>query len=315
MGHERWSRMQHLGRSAPKGDSDVLNRAIAELGALDSEHKDQLQHLCPCQACVSKFIIEVATEFNARQALIEGAPRKRVVVENLQRAVEATASLVAALRALDDYSRESLVELSDLDRILPTVDLYKAARANLLPTPETAKDAALDGQWVEHLRALERYIYCRLNRIAWIDEDDPVPVDKGGNTNVMKDRFGPPAWYLVRNSWDIFENCRPGVATASETGPFLRFVNCIYEYATDEIEENSTLHHWIKKLARPLRHHDQLLKKLGPLECELDDLKVDAATPEGNARIAELESDLPALRKEVVDAYLALNHRKFRPKS
>jgi hypothetical protein len=131
----------------------------------------------------------------------------------------------------------------------------------------------------------------------------------------LKERFGPPAWYIVRHGWIFFENCRPGEATGSENGPFLRFVNHVYEYATGETEENSTLLNWIKKLARRLRHHDVLLQRLGPLEVELDDLKLDPPTPERDARIAQLEAELPALRQEVVDAFMALGHRNFRQRA
>ncbi|MGN8546467.1 hypothetical protein ACQPTN_17050 [Bradyrhizobium sp. 13971] len=257
--------------------------------------------------------MEIATEYNARKMLIDGAPRRRLVVQNLRGAAEATSNLVAALVALDDYSREQLLELSDLDRILPTLDLYEAAAANKLPRPETETEPAQDGLWIGKLRALERYLSWRLERFAGLDDD--APVDRGGKTNVVRDQFGAPAWFIVRYCWIIFENCRPGVATASEDGPFLRFVNHVHEYATGEIEENSTLHNWTKRLARPLRHHDQLLEKLGSHESELENLKADLPTPDGNARIAQLEAELPSLRKRVVDAYLALSHSNFRSKS
>ena len=82
-----------------------------------------------------------------------------------------------------------------------------------------------------------------------------------------------------------------------------------------ETEENSTLLNWIKKLARPLRHHDVLLQRLGPLEVELDDLKLDPPTPERDAQIEQLEGKLPALRQEVVDAFLELGHKNFRQRA
>jgi hypothetical protein len=150
--------------------------------------------------------------------------------------------------------------------------------------------------------------------VGW-DEEEGVSFDRGGNTNLMKERFGPPTWHIVKNCWYFFENCRPGEATASDTGPFLKFVNSVYEYATGEIEENSTLLNWIKKLARPLRHHDKLLQKLGPLEVELDDLKLDPQTPERETRITQLETQLLGLREEVVNAYVAANYQNFGPKS
>jgi hypothetical protein len=184
-----------------------------------------------------------------------------------------------------------------------------------LPKPETAEMPASDGPLVERLRALAEYVDRRLEEFTGWDEEEGVSFDRGGNTNLMKERFGPPTWHIVKDCWYFFENCRPGEATASETGPFLQFVNCVYEYATGEIEENSTLLNWIKKLARLLRHHDKLLQKLGPLEVELDELKLDPQTPERDAHIARLEAQLPALREEVVNALVATNHRNFGPKS
>lgn len=180
---------------------------------------------------------------------------------------------------------------------------------------QTAKTPACDGLLVERLRALAEYVDRRLEEFTGWDEEETASFDRGGNTNLMKERFGPPAWHIVKGCWYFFENCRPGKATASETGLFLQFVNCVYEYATGEIEENSTLLNWIKKLARLLRHHDKLLQKLAPLEVELDELKLDPQTPERDAHIARLEAQLPALRKEVVVALVATNHRNLGPKS
>jgi hypothetical protein len=48
----------------------------------------------------------LATEFNARNLLIEGAPRRKTVVDNLRRVSDAATELAAALSALDDYSRK-----------------------------------------------------------------------------------------------------------------------------------------------------------------------------------------------------------------
>jgi hypothetical protein len=167
---------------------------------------------------------------------------------------------------------------------------------------------------VDRLRALDQYIDWRLTDFAGWDEDD-AQVDRGGNTNLLREHFGPPAWYMVKMCWYFFENCRPGKATASENGPLLQFVNDVYEYATNETEENSSLLNWIKKLARLLRHHDNLLQKLGPLESKLDDLKLDPQTPERDVRIADLEAQLPALRKEVVDAFVATGYRNIKSTS
>jgi len=223
--------------------------------------------------------------------------------------------LADALKSLDDYSRDELLiptkYLDGSDRI---VQLYKEAGGTDLPTPETAEKAASDGAIVQCLLALEEYVSYRLDSFtSWRGFD--TPVDKGGNTNLLKERYGPPAWWMVRHAWIVFENCRPGQAKSTEDSPFHRFVNHIYEYATGETEENSTLLNWIKKLARALRYHDALLQQLGPLEVELDDLKLDPPTPERDARISQLEAELPALRQRVVDAFIALGHSNYRQKA
>jgi hypothetical protein len=313
---ERWSRFRYQGRDEPKGSPDALRRAKLALGPLTLEHEPRLQVLCPCENCVEENIRNVAAEFNARRLIIEGAPRKKTVADNLRRVRDGALFYAETLVALDDLSRDRLlIPRKFLEYDDPISRLYKAAQGMDLPKPETADTPASDGPLVERLRALAEYVDWRLMDFTGWDEEEGVRFDEGGRTNLMQEQFGPPTSRIVKDCWYFFENCRPGEATASETGPFLEFVNCVYEYATGEIEENSTLLNWIKKLARPLRHHDQLLQKLGPLEVELDDLKLDPQTPERDAEIARLEAQLPALREEVVNAYVATNHRNFDSKS
>ena len=313
---ERWSRFKYQGRNEPKGSPDALRRAKLALGPLTLEHEPRLQVLCPCENCVERNIRDVAAEFNARRLVIEGAPRKKTVADNMRRVRDGARFFAETLVALDDYSRDRLlIPCKFLEYDDPILRPYKAAQGMDLPKPETAEMPASDGPLVERLRALAEYVDWRLEEFTGWDEEEGVSFDRGGNTNLMKERFGPPTWHIVKDCWYFFENCRPGEATASETGPFLQFVNSVYEYATGEIEENSTLLNWIKKLARLLRHHDKLLQKLGPLEVELDELKLDPQTPERDAHIARLKAQLPALREEVVNALVATNHRSFGPKS
>jgi hypothetical protein len=312
---ERWSLMKFRGKDAPAGSAEAFERAKEELGPFTFNHEPKLLTLCPCETCVEESIRDLAIEFNRRRLIIDGAPRSKNVADNLTRVALAADELADALKSLDDYSRDKLLiptkYLDDQDEI---VRLYKAAGGMDLPTPETAEKAASDGAIVQRLLSLEEYVSYRIDRFtSWRGFD--APVDKGGNTNLLKERYGPPAWWLVKGAWIIFENCKPGVAKGAEDSSFHCFVNHIYEYATGETEENSTLLNWIKKLARSLRYHDVLLQQLGPLEVELDDLKLDPPTPERDARISQLETELPMLRQKVVDALLALGHRNFRQKA
>jgi hypothetical protein len=161
----RWSRIKHRGRDAPRGDRDALERAIKLLGALDSQHKDHLLYLCPCGRCVEKNIVDVATEFNRRELLMEGAPRKKTVADNLRHVSEAASNLADALVGLDNYSREYLGVLDELDRIRPIVNAYEAAAASALPKPETELEPASDGRFVETLLALKYYVSLRLRQL------------------------------------------------------------------------------------------------------------------------------------------------------
>jgi hypothetical protein len=100
---ERWSRFKYRGRNEPKGSRDALERAKLALGALTSEHEPHLKQLCPCEKCVEQNIIDIVTEFNTRRLIIDGAPRKKTVVNNLQHLREAARFFGEALVALDDY--------------------------------------------------------------------------------------------------------------------------------------------------------------------------------------------------------------------
>jgi hypothetical protein len=115
------------------------------------------------------------------------------------------------LVALDDYSRDLLlIPYKLLEYDAPILRLYKAAQGMDLPKPEMAETAAADGPLVERLRALEEYVDRCLEDFTGWDEEETVSFDRGGNTNLMKERFGPPAWHIVKNCWYFFENCRPG---------------------------------------------------------------------------------------------------------
>ncbi|MDI3561131.1 hypothetical protein [Bradyrhizobium sp. Arg816] len=308
---ERWSTIKLSGSSAPKGDRDALESAKKELGPFRAEHRDDLLYLCPCEECVEKFIIDIAAKFNARKLLIESAPRQKAMQQSFQRVSDAARNLAIALIELDDYSRIHLIEPDEIDR--PYLErLYQAAAASKLPTPETEDAPATNGPFVETLLKLDSYVSLRSRSLASWNVSEPV-VDRGGNTNVVKQWFGPAAAYLVSWCWIAFENCRPDTATGSENGPFVAFVNAVYSYATDQIEENSTLLHWTKKLAKPLRHHDRCLRRYGQIETELEDLRAKAFTQEVGAPIVELERELEIAKQALLDAAIALNQQIISP--
>jgi len=99
---ERWSRFRYQGRNEPKGSPDALRRAKLALGPLTLEHEPRLKVLCPCENCIERNIRDVAAEFNVRRLVIEGAPRKKTVADNMRRVRDGARFFAETLVALDD---------------------------------------------------------------------------------------------------------------------------------------------------------------------------------------------------------------------
>lgn len=291
-------------QNAPRGNSHALSRAKEELKPFDPHHRDDLLYLCSCEKCVEKFIVDIAIAYNERVLRIERAPRLKTVHENLTLVAKAARSLADELIALDDYSREHLIVLDRFDQCTILAYQYEAAAASRLPKPRSAEMDS-DGDLVKDLLALERYIASRLRDVAGWNASDAI--DKGGNTNVMKQKLGPPAAYLINCCWYAFENCRPGEATSSENGPFVKFLNSVHEFATGKIEENTTLLNWTKKLAKPMRRHDVLVQDFFKLENELERLRSEPESELSNAQIAKLEAEIERAKTTLFEALREIN--------
>ena len=305
----QWSNIK-VGPCAPKGNREDLEAAKRQLGPFRSEHLDGLLHLCPCEICAENWIVDIATRFNRQKLLIEHAPRPKAMRQAFQDISDAANRLASSLIQLDDYSRDYLVNLDTFDAV-EFARSYASAAADALPTPETEEKAASDGLFAETLLKLARYVSRRSEHLI---EQNGVngTVDKGGNTNVLKRRFGPVAIHLVDPCWAAFENQRPGAATATEGGPFVTFVNAVYSYATGAIEENSTLQNWIKRRVKLHRHHIHCLRQYWQIETELDQLR-ELASEATRTSILELEQKLAKALEEVGVAGRALNAQVFGP--
>lgn len=315
---KRWSMNQSRARAQPRGSIDALDRAKRALVPIfrSSEHQPELKTICSCEDCLEKNVRDVAGDYNARVLLLEGAPRRKTVANNLAQAVSAIRVLRDALVGLDDFSRKllSMPEKDDPDIIrfyLTRSRWYESAEAADLPQPEPEDAPASYGRHVERLEALERYVSQTLEEFVGDPEEEDLRTDRGGSTNLMKEEIGPPAWYLVKMCWYFFQTYRPGEATASENGPFLHFCNCVHEFATGEVEENPAVLYWAKKIARPARHHDEVIHEYFRMEIERDELKTDPPTRERDARIAELEAQLPIQLEKLMEATKAMSFRNL----
>lgn len=258
----------------------------------------------------------MAEEYNAEVIILEGAPRVKTVEGNLRRARDAAKALGDALAGLDDYSRgwleipAPMLEYRKGPYDSPYLRGYETARGMHLPTPERERPAS-DGNIVEQMRALESYINEGLTRFVKKHARD----NKGGNTNLILKETGAPAYNFVLDGWSYFENHRPGEATASENGPLLQFLNCVYEFATGEVDENSTIHNWAKKIARPKRRERELWEEGDRLQAEQDELYSKPPTPESRARVAAIQDRIRVVGKALPEAIAELSHRKLARRS
>jgi hypothetical protein len=294
-----WSRVVPKSRSAPKGGRDALERAKMQLAPFDQHKSSYSPYLCLCEECIESRIIDLAIGYNSQKLLIENAPRVKEVLKNLERISTVATDLADALVGMDNVSREYLWEISEPDVNQGIINPHQAAAVVLqLPRPKTEREPASDGPLVESLQALAQQAKSRSRELPGLNGRSNV-VDKGGNTNIIKREIGSPAAHLVQWSWYVFEECRPGTATASDNGPLVAFVNFVHEYATGVPDENSTVLHWVKKLAKHLRSCDLGIQELSKLEAELKDRSVDP-NQVGADSIAELEAKIEQARDEVV---------------
>ena len=87
---------------------------------------------------------------------------------------------------------------------------------------------------------------------AWSLLNTPYPLqDKGGNTNVVTQRYGTSAEILVLGAYHIYEYFRPDEMSKTEDGSFHTFVNQIFLFATGTLKGQSSLYSQIKRLFGP----------------------------------------------------------------
>ena len=79
---------------------------------------------------------------------------------------------------------------------------------------------------------------------------------KRGRANVETMRHGPAKQRLVAHCFELFEQCRPGEATQSETGDFYCFCAAVYQIATGQgaDEEGVGLKRYVERVVRTVRH-------------------------------------------------------------
>jgi hypothetical protein len=254
----------------------------------------------------TQLIRQAAEDFNRSEYLSLDAPRFSHLMQILNRFVGAVDALTEEIEALDFFALHLLHHLPEYDTRWAAL----AIGANLegLPRPFPKYDVR-SSQWLQQLESLSHYTKEKLEAaIRSRSAEGRDTSDKGGNTNLWKETFGPAAWSLVNDALKLFEIFKPGQATGTEGGPFHRFVLDIYEYATGkEGEEHAKVNDWIKKLVKPSRLDRALEIEQGSLITE--EIAIfkgrDALTEAQNARLAEIDLRLREIHNQRVDLWKA----------
>jgi hypothetical protein len=283
----------------PAGPSEAALRAIKLLGPFKYKTDEEAyQHPRPRYGCGMRVseelaidrVYTLATMFNGIQVLTDGAPRRKDIVQRLDKLEQAAAAFADVLESLDDVTRQRLQTAGTgigLYREWFPNDLMTKANVDGLPRPSSA-DENTQCQWLIQLRALSQYAGAvRTNFLMSKGIDNPDQVDRGGNTNLIKEDFGSARYQLVHQGWHVYDMFRPDEATGTEGGPFHLFLCAIFEFATGELaEERSKLMPLVKRTCTLNRELKALYRRENELLLELNSLPPNEAR---QPRICEIE--------------------------
>jgi hypothetical protein len=246
-------------------------------------------------------VYTLAEMFNRLETLGDGAPRRKDIVQRLDKIEEVSAELAKLLASADDISLSRLhtggTGIGMFRRFFES-DLMKDADVDGLPAPARCDVKAKPDGWVVRLNALSQYVgTVRTNFLISKGIEDPDRVDRGGNTNLVREEFGSARYQLVQEGWHVFDVFRPDEATGTEGGKFHLFLCAIFELATGlDPEEHSKLMPQIKKACALNRDLKALQLRERSLLRELNKLP---PTRKNSRRIREIEEEAGHLASKI----------------
>jgi hypothetical protein len=164
--------------------------------------------------------------------------------------------------------------------------LFDLAAVDELPRASDEAGKRNNGAWVEGLKALSQYAgLARSNFMVRHGIEDHDKPDRGGKTDLLKSSIGTAQWRLVHDGWHLYDRFKPDSATGTEGGPFHRFVNAVYEYATGlDPEEKTSLADHVKRVCSVNREVKRLRERQNELEAELNYFLQRGQTPVAKRR-------------------------------
>jgi len=294
----------------PRGSRECADRAVNSLGPFKYKTRDEALRYSPASVRIrisEEVAIErvdvLAKQFNQVEFLNNGAPRRKDVVDNLNKLEELAAGLAEFMTSLDDFTRRRLQTAgsgNDLYRTLFSNQVMKNAYVDALPHPSSPGGDGNDCAWMIALNALSQYAgFVRTNFLLSKGIEDPDKADRGGNTNLAKELYGPARQYFVQEGWYVYDMFKPGEASGTEGGAFHLFLCDVFEYATGkEPEEHSKLMPFIKTACRVNRRLKALRLRENELLIELNDLPPTRAN---QRRTDEIEQEAASVWGEIYE--------------
>jgi hypothetical protein len=299
----------------PVGPIEAARRAVNLLGPFKFRTQDEASHHAPPRNAIRMGVSQelaidrvyaLATMFNRVQILTDGAPRRKDVVESLDKLENAAAAFADVLESLDDITRHRLqtggTGMGLFKKFFPNElmknDLMKQANVDGLPRPSGDGEEGTQCQWIIQARALSQYAGAvRTNFFISKGIEDPDRVDRGGNTNLIKEDFGSARYQLVQEGWHVYDLFKPDEQTGTEGGPFHLFLCAIFEFATGQLaEEHSKLMPLVKKACNINRELKALCLQENQLLCELNVLPPTRAN---QPRLREIEQEVQELSDKI----------------
>jgi hypothetical protein len=289
LNRRRWAAEVSDEKAAPTGQAKYLKLAMTALGPFEHRLMSEVAEGVPCEEYARNETYKLATDFNRQRLLNNGAPRPKDVTEELRQVSLRAGQLASALSSLNDLTRGHLQAAGSKkegDTSSRRLELFKQSNAKGLPSPTTATQEASDGLWIEQLNALRRLsdgVSRSFKAFRGVGDNDRI--DKGGNTNLHRELYGPPEWTLVTRGWFVFEQFKPGIAAGTGSNAFHVFLKNTAEYAagSDPNEKRNVLQA-IQRIIAPLRRSDELIHEAAQID----------------RRIRELEAQRPISRKTEV---------------
>ncbi len=282
-----------LEAEAPKGPRRALKEAVALLAPYNFTPKkrpgldtSELLQTDP-EVRATASVVNLAEYLNAVLYRAEQGPRGKDIFANFEALSGKLRNLSREISSLDDWARFHLQkDLGELDpKLMPPFGASEAGGF-----------ARLADQFAAHIEITMATLrgYYGGHKV----------VDRGGRQNHDERFLGSAKTRFVREAFDLFESYHPQRATSTEGAPFHTFVHRVYEYATNEPDEDRAA------LSHLLRHHITTLGKYQSSENERwnieEQLTEIPANSIGYAQLRQRQSECDSEMRKLMPEFVPL---------